>query len=213
MPRGDGENRTPGGSQARGPSCAGLSHVRNPAHTAPAVTSSPAIMGLRSAAARFTVSGQRQPGLSEPSRWWGQDSNLRRLSQRVYSPSPLTAREPHQGRPECSGEAPTGSKSARGCAPAGRRRLKVGAPSPIACDAACCRPPMPAPTSTATSPPRARVRRALARLLAGRAYACDAALEAERGLRRAIAALVAAPDRDAVLEAGLAGVADLLGPR
>src|SRR3954452_6766743 len=29
-------------------------------------------------------------------RWWGQDSNLRRQSQRVYSPSPLTAREPHR---------------------------------------------------------------------------------------------------------------------
>src|SRR3954454_4744548 len=29
-------------------------------------------------------------------RWWEQDSNLRRLSQRVYSPSPLTARESHR---------------------------------------------------------------------------------------------------------------------
>src|SRR5271167_3590655 len=28
--------------------------------------------------------------------WWGQDSNLRRQSQRVYSPSPLTTRTPHQ---------------------------------------------------------------------------------------------------------------------
>ena len=27
--------------------------------------------------------------------WWGQDSNLRRQSQRVYSPSPLTTRTPH----------------------------------------------------------------------------------------------------------------------
>src|SRR3954470_17847785 len=34
--------------------------------------------------------------------WWGQDSNLRRLSQRVYSPSPLTAREPHRGGAESS---------------------------------------------------------------------------------------------------------------
>ena len=29
--------------------------------------------------------------------WRGQDSNLRRQSQRIYSPSPLTAREPRQG--------------------------------------------------------------------------------------------------------------------
>jgi hypothetical protein len=29
-------------------------------------------------------------------RWWEKDSNLRRLSQRVYSPSPLTARESHR---------------------------------------------------------------------------------------------------------------------
>jgi hypothetical protein len=34
--------------------------------------------------------------------WWGQDSNLRRQSQRVYSPSPLTAREPHQGSAQYS---------------------------------------------------------------------------------------------------------------
>jgi pimeloyl-ACP methyl ester carboxylesterase len=31
--------------------------------------------------------------------WRGQDSNLRRQSQRVYSASPLTAREPRRGRP------------------------------------------------------------------------------------------------------------------
>jgi hypothetical protein len=31
------------------------------------------------------------------SRWRGQDSNLRRQSQRVYSASPLTAREPRRG--------------------------------------------------------------------------------------------------------------------
>ena len=30
-------------------------------------------------------------------RWRGQDSNLRRQSQRVYSASPLTAREPRRG--------------------------------------------------------------------------------------------------------------------
>ena len=29
-------------------------------------------------------------------KWWEKDSNLRRLSQRVYSPSPLTARESHR---------------------------------------------------------------------------------------------------------------------
>ena len=40
-----------------------------------------------------------QNGLSQ---WWGQDSNLRRLSQRVYSPSPLTAREPHRAGVESS---------------------------------------------------------------------------------------------------------------
>src|SRR4051812_38094763 len=34
--------------------------------------------------------------------WWGQDSNLRRQSQRVYSPSPLTAREPHRAVRESS---------------------------------------------------------------------------------------------------------------
>ena len=34
--------------------------------------------------------------------WRGQDSNLRRLSQRIYSPSPLTAREPRQGPGESS---------------------------------------------------------------------------------------------------------------
>src|SRR6185436_20074434 len=35
----------------------------------------------------------------------GQDSNLRRLSQRVYSPSPLTAREPHRRCAESSDRA------------------------------------------------------------------------------------------------------------
>jgi hypothetical protein len=33
-----------------------------------------------------------------PAQWRGQDSNLRRQSQRVYSASPLTAREPRRGR-------------------------------------------------------------------------------------------------------------------
>ena len=34
--------------------------------------------------------------------WWEQDSNLRRLSQRVYSPSPLTARESHRAAAQFS---------------------------------------------------------------------------------------------------------------
>ena len=36
--------------------------------------------------------------LQRSEKWWEQDSNLRRLSQRVYSPSPLTARESHRKR-------------------------------------------------------------------------------------------------------------------
>ena len=40
----------------------------------------------------------------------------------------------------------------------------------------------------------------------------DRALERERALRRAVAALVAAPDRDAILAAGLAAVPELAGP-
>jgi len=35
-------------------------------------------------------------------RWRGQDSNLRRQSQRVYSASPLTAREPRRGSVQSS---------------------------------------------------------------------------------------------------------------
>src|SRR5690348_17275249 len=69
---------------------------------------------------------------------------------------------------------------------------------------------MRAPTSIPSSRPLARLPRALARLL--RDGAGDGALEQERALRRPIAALVAAPDRDAVLDAGLTAVAGLLGP-
>ena len=56
--------------------------------------------------------------------------------------------------------------------------------------------------------PAARLRQALVRALGPG----DGVLERERALRQAIAALVGAPDRDAVLDAGLAAVADLLGP-
>src|SRR5829696_170887 len=52
------------------------------------------------------------------------------------------------------------------------------------------------------------VRRALHRTAADHARA----LERERALRRACAALVAAPDRNAVLAAGLAAVPQLAGP-
>ena len=56
--------------------------------------------------------------------------------------------------------------------------------------------------------PAARLRQALVRVVGPG----DGVLERERALRQAIAALVGAPDRDAVLDAGLAAVADLLGP-
>ena len=40
------------------------------------------------------------PGVARSSQWREQDSNLRRLSQRIYSPSPLTARESRPERPK-----------------------------------------------------------------------------------------------------------------
>ena len=46
-------------------------------------------------------------------KWWGQDSNLRRLSQRVYSPSPLTAREPHHAGVELATRAKRLERTAR----------------------------------------------------------------------------------------------------
>src|SRR3954468_8324635 len=144
---------------------------------------------------------------SGASQWWGQDSNLRRLSQRVYSPSPLTAREPHQGRPECSGGGSVASKSARGRRLPGMRRVAV-----LPC-------PFPLPPSGRVRPPacgrrsraphRPRLRQSLVRMLGPD----DGALERERALRQAVAGLVGAADRDAVLDAGLAAVVGLLGPR
>src|SRR5829696_4471324 len=59
---------------------------------------------IRTHSGRSPGSGRRPKRRSvvTDDKWWGQDSNLRRQSQRVYSPSPLTAREPHRGRAESS---------------------------------------------------------------------------------------------------------------
>jgi hypothetical protein len=53
--------------------------------------------------------------------WWGQDSNLRRQSQRVYSPSPLTTRTPHRApRRRAVGRGILVPALASACARAGR---------------------------------------------------------------------------------------------
>jgi hypothetical protein len=53
--------------------------------------------GAGRSVAALAATPQIPPDEPSPAKWRGQDSNLRRLSQRIYSPSPLTAREPRQG--------------------------------------------------------------------------------------------------------------------
>src|SRR3954452_7245720 len=68
---------------------------------------------------RYGAAATAKPGVSDDdcAEWWGQDSNLRRQSQRVYSPSPLTAREPHRAigdsSDRCAGAAPCAAPSPR----------------------------------------------------------------------------------------------------
>src|SRR5215217_4521514 len=69
---------------------------------------------IRTHSGRSSRSGGRpvRRSVVTDDKWWGQDSNLRRLGQRVYSPSPLTAREPHrEGRK--SSEAGATNRPAR----------------------------------------------------------------------------------------------------
>src|SRR3954468_1100862 len=90
---------------------------------------------IRTQSSRSPGSGRRPKRRSvvTEDKWWGQDSNLRRLSQRVYSPSPLTAREPHRGSAESSERKPgrphgppRGKRSARVAEALGlRERLEL----------------------------------------------------------------------------------------
>ena len=70
-------------------------------------------------------------------RWWGQDSNLRRLSQRVYSPSPLTAREPHRRCADSSDRAASRAGPRPPLADVSPRRGGAGPPGATRASSAC----------------------------------------------------------------------------
>jgi hypothetical protein len=70
-------------------------------------------------------------GQIESDGWWGQDSNLRRQSQWVYSPSPLTTRTPHQASPALGRgqvDSIAGARLSGGCVVELRRPLAAVGP-------------------------------------------------------------------------------------
>jgi hypothetical protein len=58
--------------------------------------------GTDARAVRRACRGERKAKRAKPGEWGREDSNLRRQSQRVYSPSPLAAREHPPGDGHCS---------------------------------------------------------------------------------------------------------------